>query len=91
MELIWLDTIVEKLWKKHAVSIHEVEYVFKGRHTCRYIEKGRVKGDNVYSTSGQTADGRYPIVFFIMKQNGSIIPISARNMDKNERKLYGRT
>jgi hypothetical protein len=90
-EIIWLDTIVDKLWSKHRVSLYEVEYVLKGRHSCHFIEKGKVKGDDVYSASGRTADGRYLIVFFILKKAGRLLPISAREMDKNERKLYGHT
>ena len=90
-EIIWLDTIVEKLEIKHGVSIYEVEYVLKGRHLCRFIERGKVNGEDIYSASGRTADGRYLIVFFISKKGGKLIPISARDMDKTERKLYGRT
>lgn len=90
-EIIWLDTIVEKLEVKHDVSIYEVEYVLKGKHQCRFIERGKVTGEDIYSASGRTADGRYLIVFFILKKGGKLIPISAREMDKAERKLYGRT
>lgn len=90
-EIIWLDTIVAKLWIKHQISIYEVEYVLKGKHHCRLIEKGRVEGEHVFNASGRTADGRYIIVFFIAKKGGKILPISARDMDKSERKLYGRS
>ena len=39
---------------------------------------------------GQDEDGRYLIAFFIHKQDGRALIISARNMDKAEKKRYGR-
>jgi len=39
VEIIWLDSIVAKLWAKHQITIYEVEYVLKGKHQCRLIEK----------------------------------------------------
>lgn len=90
-EIIWLDSIVEKLLVKHKLSIYEVEYVLKGRHQCRLIEKGKIKGEHVYSASGRTVEGRYIIIFYILKTGGKILPISARDMDQSERKLYGRS
>ncbi len=90
VEIIWIDSIVEKLWRKHTVSIFEVEYVLKGKHQCRLVEKGNVKGEHVYSAAGRTADGRFLIVFYIVKRGGKALPISARDMDKSERRIYGR-
>jgi uncharacterized DUF497 family protein len=54
------------------------------------IENGKVEGENVYSAMGQTSTGRYLIVFFILKNHGRIIPISASDMEKRERRMYGR-
>jgi uncharacterized DUF497 family protein len=90
-EIIWIESIVEKLANKHNVSIYEVEYVLKGTQRCRMVEKGKVQGDNVYSVMGQTAGGRYLILFFILKKSRKVIPISARDMDAKERRMYGRT
>lgn len=39
---------------------------------------------------GQTESGRYLIVFFIHKQDGRALIISARNMDHAEKRRYGR-
>jgi uncharacterized DUF497 family protein len=91
VEIIWIDTIVEKLSAKHSISIYEVEFVLKGRHYCRLIEKGKVDGEHVYSASGRTADGRFIIVFYIVKKGGKVLPISARDMDITERRIYGRS
>ena len=57
-EMLWIETIVEKLAIKHQVSIEEVEYVLKGRPLCRKIESGKVEGEHVYSAMGQTSTGR---------------------------------
>ena len=89
-EIIWLDSIVEKNSVKHNVSIEEVEYVLKGKHRCKMIEKGNIRGENVYSAMGQTSTGRYLVVFFILKEARKVLPISAREMDYKERRLYGR-
>jgi uncharacterized DUF497 family protein len=39
---------------------------------------------------GQTEEGRYIITFFIPKQDGRALIISARSMDEAEKKRYGR-
>ena len=50
----------------------------------------KVKGENVYAAFGQTAGGRYLVVFYIRKLTGAALPISVRNMDDGERKYYGK-
>jgi uncharacterized protein len=90
-EILWVDAIEEKLWVKHHLSIEEVEYVLKGHHRARLIERGLVEGENVYAILGRTAAGRYVIVYYILKHGGRVLPISARDMDNKERKLYGRS
>ena len=50
----------------------------------------RVRGENLYSAMGQTEEGRYVIAFFIHKQDGRALIISARSMDEAEKKRYGR-
>jgi uncharacterized DUF497 family protein len=49
-----------------------------------------VKGEDVYAAYAQIQNGRYLIVFFIQKKDGKILPISARDMDKAERRYYGK-
>ncbi len=44
----------------------------------------------MYAAYGQTAEGRYLIIFFILKPGSEALIISARDMDQRERKLYGR-
>ena len=54
----------------------------------RFAEKGRVKGENLYVAYGQTAAGRYLLVFFIHKRQTAALPISARDMTRAERRYY---
>jgi hypothetical protein len=43
-----------------------------------------VKGEDVYAAYGQTASGRYLIVFFIRKHSTAALTISARDMSQEE-------
>lgn len=87
-DIIWLDTIVEKLVWKHNVLTSEVEEVLSGN--CRIFkkEKGRVEGEHLYNALGRTNSGRYLSVFFIMKLNNKALIVTARDMNKTERKRY---
>lgn len=89
-DVIILPEVEQKLLWKHQVFGDEVEEVFeKGPH-IRVVQKGMVKGQNLYAALGRTQAGRYLSVFFINKGKGVVIVISARDMDKKERKLYGK-
>ncbi|MGA7877600.1 MAG: hypothetical protein WCA08_18210 [Desulfoferrobacter sp.] len=54
----------------------------------RFIEKGDIKGEDVYAAMGRTHAGRNLIAFFIRKKNNRALIISARDMSKNERRFY---
>ncbi len=89
-DLIWLESIVEKLaWKHHIVPV-EVEEVLQGQ--CRIFKKesGHVDGEHLYNALGQTANGRYFSVFFIKKLNNNALIVTARDMTSQERRRYGR-
>lgn len=89
-DFLWLPDIVEKLAVKHHITQDEVEEVFFNRPKYRFVESGRQKGEDVNSACGQTEAGRYTIVFFIHKKPNTALIISARDMDKKERKRYER-
>lgn len=89
-KIIWKDQFVDKLERKHGVSVVEAEEVLDARPHIRKVSKGRVRDEDVYAGFGQTAGGRYLIVFYIRKVSGAILPISARDMDDAERKYYER-
>jgi len=88
--IIWLADIVEKLWQKHHVEQHEVAQIFANSPQFRFVEKGHREGENVYAALGQTDGGRYLIVFFVHKKDGSALIVSARDMTAAERKRYER-
>lgn len=51
-EIIWLDTIVEKLAVKHGVAPEEVEEVLRNTPKIRFAKKGNRKGEDVYIALG---------------------------------------
>ena len=90
-DIIWLETIVEKLAWKHRIVPVEVEEVLSG--TCRIFkkEKGKIEGEDLYNALGQTENGRYLSVFFIKKLNNKALIVTARDMTKSERRRYGKS
>ncbi len=89
-EIIWLEQFAEKIERKHGVTTFEVEQILRGKKKVRRVAKGDVAGEDVYLALGQTDGGRYLAVFYILKKNRNVLPISARDMDDKERKRYGR-
>ena len=90
-EVLWLEEIVEKLWRKHRVEPEEVEEVLAGRPEIRHIEKGHHPDEDLYLALGRTDAGRYLSVFFIYKLDERALIISARDMSSSERKRYERS
>jgi len=87
-DIIWLDAIVEKLAWKHRVLMSEVEEVLTGQCRIYRKETGNVDGEHLYNALGKTGAGRYLSVFFIKKLNNKALIITARDMNKNERKRH---
>lgn len=87
-EIIWKDVFVDKLEAKHGVHIDEAEQVLFSRPHVRKVQKGRVKGEDLYIAYGQTSEGRYLVVFFVRKHAAAALPISARDMTRSERSYY---
>lgn len=87
---VWLEQYVEKLARKHDVTPEEVEAMFFAKPMYRFVEKGYIQGENMYSAMGRTEEGRYIIAFFIHKQDGRALIVSARGMDDAEKKHHGR-
>jgi len=87
-DVIWNAKFVSKIDEKHGVSPEEVEEVLFSSPYVRRAEKGKVKGEHLYVAYGQTAEGRYLVVFFIRKPRAAALPISAREMTRAERKYY---
>jgi hypothetical protein len=89
-DIIWIRSVVDKLSWKHNVSTDEVEQVFADLPRYRFLELGDVEGEDLYAVMGQTEAGRYLIVYFIRKAAAAALVISARDMTKKERRLYGK-
>jgi uncharacterized DUF497 family protein len=87
---IWREDVVDKLWWKHNVAVEEVEEVLVNHSRIEKIEKGRYKGEDVYSALGQTSSGRYLTVIFIYKRDRRALIVTTREMTQRERKRYGR-
>jgi hypothetical protein len=54
------------------------------------LEKGNVKGEDLYLAFGKTDAGRHLTILFVKKKNSRALVISARDMSKKERKRYGK-
>jgi uncharacterized DUF497 family protein len=87
-EIIFLPAILNKLIWKHDITEHEVRQVIRDAPKFYFIEKGDVRGEDLYSAIGRTEAGRYLTVFFIYKKTKDALIISARDTDDNERKRY---
>ena len=88
--IIWLRDYVTKLEIKHGVYRDEVREILVSKPYVRRMGKGkRQKGEHLYAAHGQTDEGRYLIVFFILKADHEALIVSARDMDDKERKQYG--
>jgi len=87
-DVVWLDSIVDKLIWKHNVTTSEVEELLTGQ--CRIFkkEKGKIEGEDLYNALGQTKSGRYLSIFFIRKFSSKALIITARDMNGKERKRY---
>jgi hypothetical protein len=87
-DIIWLPEVVDKLSSKHRLSVEEVEELLYGNPVFRKVQKGHVRGEDLYAALGQVESGRYLIVFFIYKRGREGLVITARDMDEKERKYY---
>lgn len=88
--IIWLRDVVDKLLRKHNVTVDEAEEILDHAPSYRFIETGDVAGEDLYAALGQTRAGRYLIVYFLYKTTGEALVISARDMTKKERRAYAK-
>ena len=88
--IIWLRQIVDKLALKHQVNGNEVEETLNNKPKIRFVEKGLRKNENIYMALGQTDSGRYLSILFIYKLSKQALVLSARDMARKERNIYGK-
>lgn len=81
-EFEWDDGNVEHIIERHNLEPEEAEQVF---YNGAYVRRD---GD-VYRAYGRTDDGRYLLIICVLR--GALVRvISARDMDKDERRFYAR-
>ena len=89
-DIIWSDRVVDKMAWKHNVLPSEVEEVLIGPCMVFRKEKGKVEGEHLYNALGKTEAGRFLSIFFIKKFGNKALIVTARDMNKSERKRYGK-
>lgn len=89
-DIIFLPDIVDKLDWKHNVNPDEVMDILFGQPLYRKVQRGQIPNEDVYAGLGQTRAGRYVVVFFVYKKTCEALVLSAREMDRKERKQYER-
>ena len=87
-DLLLKSYVIDKLAWKHNISELELRQVFNNEPKIRMIEKGKIKGEDLYVALGRTDAGRYLVVFFIMKISKEALIVTARDMTENERRRY---
>ena len=80
----------DKFERKHGVSQAEVENLFTCKPFFSKIQKGKIRGENVYRALGRTEAGRFLVSFFIYKRNHHALIISTRDMTDKEREYYAK-
>jgi uncharacterized DUF497 family protein len=87
--IIWVEEFVEKLASKHDVQREEIGQVLTNRKTMfRFVEKGHRRGEDVYAALGRTGAGRCLVVFFVRKEDGRAMVVSACTMTQSEKRRY---
>jgi len=82
---MYTPVYTKQFGKDVNITKDEVEQVFTNKTQYRFLEQGKIEGENVYSAYGLTDAGRYVTVIFIRKFGNSALIISARDMDRKER------
>jgi len=90
VDIIWLPQVIDKLDWKHNVVPEEVDEVLFDNPLYRKVQKGHIPGEDLYAALGQTKAGRYLVIFFIYKVTREALILSARDMNKRERRQYER-
>jgi uncharacterized DUF497 family protein len=88
--LIWLDYVEDKIAWKHNVTKEEVREALLSNPRVFFKKKGDLQGEDLYNALGRTGAGRYLSVFFIRKAAHDALILSARDMNRIERRRYGK-
>ena len=83
----WDDGNTVKNWQKHQVTPAECEQIFFNHPLVVQNDIQHSKNEKRYFSLGQTDLGRHLFVAFTIRKK-LIRVISARDMSRNERKVY---
>jgi uncharacterized protein len=86
----WDDGNIGKNWTKHGVTDWEIEEVFFNSPVALGGDTGHSHLEPRYFALGQTNRGRWLFVAFTVRRN-LVRPISARDMNARERRIYETT
>ena len=77
--------------ERHGVSQSEAEQVFFDARLLMVPDSGHSASESRFHALGRTIDGRHLHIAFTLRASESLIRvISARDMHRKERALYGR-
>jgi uncharacterized DUF497 family protein len=83
----WDEGNLSKNWDTHLVSTGECEEVFFNEPYFTYFDEKHSISENRYYVLGETNEERRLFIVFTIRKT-MIRIISARDMNKNERKAY---
>ncbi len=83
----WDQGNINKNWDRHRVHHLECEEIFFNEPIVTKVEKRGVTQEERVSALGVTNEGRFLFVVFTIRR-GMIRVVSARDMNKKERKIY---
>ena len=83
----WDDANIQKNWIKHKVMPTECEQLFFNKPLLIADDEKHSKKEQRYYALGHTNENRYLFIAFTVRNN-LIRVISARNMNRNERRFY---
>lgn len=88
-EIEWDEFNIDKI-EGHGVGAYEVEEAFEAPYVLLRGKKKRRPGrmERRMVLLGRTLGGRYVFIVFEDKGGGRARPISARDMEDDERRLY---
>jgi uncharacterized DUF497 family protein len=86
----WDEGNIKKNWERHRVSHIECEEIFFNRPIIVKKDEPHSTSEHRYFVLGKTDAGRLIFIVFTLRGN-KIRIISARNMNRKERKIYEKT
>lgn len=87
VEFVWDKGNKDKNWLKHKVSNQECEEVFEDKNKKIFKDPVHSQTEKRYILIGMTKNEKLLFIVFTMR-NEKVRIISARNINKKERRLY---